>query len=748
MATVAPVNRPETDGTFNYGAFISYRRSDGTPFANNLRRRLIGFKLPKQFRETPPRPKPRVYLDTVYERASPDFFENTIKKALRESRCLIIIQTPGAVESRSDGQLNWVEQEIAYFRTLPQRDRIFVALAIGSFDDPLPGDLHRERANMERVDIRKIGLLAAFAGDQAILPFVEEVYGIDNTRRTELSRETERLRAQRLTLYGLITLFIVFALAALAIAALIQRSEAIHQRNRAEEATRLSESRRQTAEAERMRAESEKSKAEAERRNAEQQRDRALSAERQSTARRLAASAQLLRAQPGRLMLSALLDVESTRRLPITENRSLLSSILDEMPGPHLNLAPTAGILRIASGPDGTWIATATQRSIDIWRPRTNRKKVSIDLGDAFSNSPIPGYLPTPIILSSPDGSWLTALPGDGKLNLWDTATGRRFRTINTGKGVGKDVFSIAKDGRTIAFATGKTVNVCETGESGRCWSFGVTDQISHLALLGNGDRMITCCSTTGAQIRETTSGKDLANITAETAHKMKLSPDGRFLVLSGLFKTLVVWDLAAMNPRLSFNEMSLGFQDDFFLSPDSRWLGVSHNNTRLTIIDLKSGKNRELQYPSTAIQQTFSNNGNWVVAVLADQTLRKWNVNTLREGGRFETYAGFSGFSLAPDASWVATVGLDGSADIWDINFLPHKFSIPLPAVGGFAPSSLISVDKKENFSELRKAVTALGRRPRGVAIHLRSWCADKSNRPFSQLFRRGCFNRRRRQQ
>jgi len=69
-------------------------------------------------------------------------------------------------------------------------------------------------------------------------------------------------------------------------------------------------------------------------------------------------------------------------------------------------------------------------------------------------------------------------------------------------------------------------------------------------------------------------------------------------------------------------------------------------------MIDLESGKNREVQYPSTAVQQAFSHDGNWVVAALADQTLRIWNTNTLRKASRFEHYAGFSGFTISPDAS------------------------------------------------------------------------------------------------
>ena len=83
---------------FEFDAFVSYRRSDGARVARRLRRALLDYRLPPGLGE-----EGRVlsvYFDRIYERATDDFFEKTLKPALERSRHLILVVTPGA-RSRS-----------------------------------------------------------------------------------------------------------------------------------------------------------------------------------------------------------------------------------------------------------------------------------------------------------------------------------------------------------------------------------------------------------------------------------------------------------------------------------------------------------------------------------------------------------------------------------------------------------------------------------------------------------------------
>jgi WD40 repeat protein len=175
-------------------AFISYRRLDGAIAARRLRRRLLDYRFPRPLRDKQPFRPLTIYLDVLYERATNDFFEETIAPALRDSKHLIVVQTPAALRPRSDGQKNWVVREIELFRELPQRNEISVGLAAGAVDGPLPANLHQTLPNIERVDIRRLGPLGFGARDQ-VLTFIAALHHVSPGLMLELRREEAKRRA-------------------------------------------------------------------------------------------------------------------------------------------------------------------------------------------------------------------------------------------------------------------------------------------------------------------------------------------------------------------------------------------------------------------------------------------------------------------------------------------------------------------------------------------------------------------------
>src|SRR5262245_16449372 len=93
--------------------FLSYRRSDGRRFAAWLRGQLESYR--------PPPGTPReydrivVYLDTVYERAAPEFWKNNIKPALDRSGYLIVAVTRNSFRPPKQGGTDWILKELDYF---------------------------------------------------------------------------------------------------------------------------------------------------------------------------------------------------------------------------------------------------------------------------------------------------------------------------------------------------------------------------------------------------------------------------------------------------------------------------------------------------------------------------------------------------------------------------------------------------------------------------------------------------------
>ena len=213
-----------------YDAFISYRRSDGSKVAHWLRSALQTFRPPKRLRQRYPRPL-RIYLDTAYERGTADFYNNTIKPALLDSRWLIIVATPDAV-LRTSVSADWIMNEVTDFSAGPHAGNIIVVRGKGDFDGALPADLAERYPNVQIVDLRGVGRfwfsnpLKASRISNELLKLVAPVLDVAPDDMPVLRQEEERRQQARLgTTFGA-TAAVAAAIVALAVFAIISRYQA------------------------------------------------------------------------------------------------------------------------------------------------------------------------------------------------------------------------------------------------------------------------------------------------------------------------------------------------------------------------------------------------------------------------------------------------------------------------------------------------------------------------------------------
>jgi WD40 repeat protein len=185
---------------FEYEAFLSYRRSDGSRYARTLRRVLMEFRFPRALRAYQrPRP-PAIYFDRIFESATEDFFEHTIKPALEHSRQLIIVATPDSRKPRANGVPNWVVREIQHFASFVPPRAILVAVAKGDLLAPLPAAVDELLPNVQRVDIRGLTPLRflwpplAWRAHDEILGLVASLYTVAPRDMPTLRQEAARRR--------------------------------------------------------------------------------------------------------------------------------------------------------------------------------------------------------------------------------------------------------------------------------------------------------------------------------------------------------------------------------------------------------------------------------------------------------------------------------------------------------------------------------------------------------------------------
>jgi tetratricopeptide (TPR) repeat protein len=216
---------------FDYDAFISYRRSDGTAVARWLRRALVGYRLPPALRSRHAGSL-RVYLDTVYERATSDFYERNIKPALQSSRFLIVVATPDAMRRPQDVE-DWIEREIRDFTRGQDGSNVIAVRGAGEFDGPLPGDLMQLCPGIEIVDLRGAGRFWFLSVSRIVrlnsekLKIIAPLCGIPSEDMPALRQEQERRQQMRTGAIAGAVLGVMLAVSGLSVFSLVSRYQAI-----------------------------------------------------------------------------------------------------------------------------------------------------------------------------------------------------------------------------------------------------------------------------------------------------------------------------------------------------------------------------------------------------------------------------------------------------------------------------------------------------------------------------------------
>lgn len=242
---------------FRYAAFISYRHVEpDRGWAKWLHRAIETYRIPAQLISADSSRKTigRVFRDEEELSASASLSEK-IDEALRDSEFLVVICSP-----RTPGS-QWCNREIERFRELGRGDRILALLIEGEPADSFPAALRQIRSSVIREDGSKVEHISQsepLAADvrpasdgsrghisrSAKLRLISTLLGV---RYDDLVNRDQQRRIRRLAAATSVACIIMLGMIGLAAFAVIQRIDAVRQRDLAEQ--RLVESERARSQA-------------------------------------------------------------------------------------------------------------------------------------------------------------------------------------------------------------------------------------------------------------------------------------------------------------------------------------------------------------------------------------------------------------------------------------------------------------------------------------------------------------------
>jgi WD40 repeat protein len=387
---------------------------------------------------------------------------------------------------------------------------------------------------------------------------------------------------------------------------------------------------------------------------------------------------------------------------------------------------------------DGTVAVTGDQNrlgSLRTWDVKTGRQ-----LREFGKDGPYPR------VRMSPDGKTVAARGIDGRLDLWDVATGTRRHSLREDVGPHSvtSTLSFSADGKRLACAADRTV---------RCWDVATGREV----------RLITCPEPVGL-VALSPDGKRLASVgliqkaagqgvihltpdrrvrlwelaTGKPAGQLKarekpgasagitavaFTPDGKSLVTAGIDYVLRTWDAATQKELRAFPGCSTNM-GALALSPNGKSAAIVNGGTALRIIDLATGKDAVplAGHDGGVYATALAPDGRTVYTAGGDGDVRAWSAATGKLVRRLPgTDRWVAGLALSPDGRRLYALASDTGLQTWDT-----ATGKPLrPAAGGYDASAigLMALSADGKLLAVAPVKSGLHLIDAGTGKHLRSF-------------------------
>ncbi len=280
----------------------------------------------------------------------------------------------------------------------------------------------------------------------------------------------------------------------------------------------------------------------------------------------------------------------------------------------------------------------------------------------------------------SPDGKSLTTAGGDGVLRVWDVATGKELRRLDTSAWI--YAFAFSPDGKTLAsVGDGNTVRLWDasTGKEMRehpSHRNGFVDLTLSpdgrtLASVGGNFRSWGVDQDAEVRLWDMSTGRQLHRLTAARGdvYAPRFSRDGRTLTTLGDDEKCRIWEVATGKELRQLPAPFKGRGWRQALSPNRRTWATSFFDGGVVLWDASTGKVRQA-LNEKADSLAFSPDGEILYTWSRDEKVRLWGVGTGNMLREFAASArrGFRPGSFSPDGNWFACEGEEQELLLFDL--------------------------------------------------------------------------------
>jgi WD40 repeat protein len=289
----------------------------------------------------------------------------------------------------------------------------------------------------------------------------------------------------------------------------------------------------------------------------------------------------------------------------------------------------------------------------------------------------------------SPDGRTIAVGDAGGKLELFETATGRRLRVLRTA-GSAVSVLRWSPDGRSLAVGhRDAEVSLWDAdgGRPGRKMPSppeggnGRPGWVDDLAYSPDGRSLLIATFSSGMRLLDAGTGTEIWK--RADWGKVAFAPDGASFASAGperaslIYTSLQIGDSKTGALRFSHKLSSTNESvTAVVFAPDGRWLATSSRGGPIRLRDPKTGEElRHIDRPMGLPKRVrcssiaFSSDGKWLLSGWTDNSIRLCEVSSgvelfHRTGHRAQV----ADVHIGPDFRTALSCSSDGTALLWDL--------------------------------------------------------------------------------
>ncbi|HUS66509.1 MAG TPA: WD40 repeat domain-containing protein, partial [Kofleriaceae bacterium] len=274
----------------------------------------------------------------------------------------------------------------------------------------------------------------------------------------------------------------------------------------------------------------------------------------------------------------------------------------------------------------------------------------------------------------SPDGTRLATAGYDGRVRLWDAATGAPLHALAHGEQVVGVEWS--PDGTRVASASADdTVAIWDAASGQRSHTLPHGAMPQALAFSPDGARLLTCDVREGVLLWDVARGAPIATLRAQgpptfefaSGSVCAFSPDGTLIAAGDRAGAVRTWDARSMRPLHTLAAHDAAITWVRFAPDGQRLLAASADHTA-SVWDVGSGRRLlVVRHQDTVHAASWSPDGAALVTASADSTAILWRATDGQPIATLAHQGPVRRAVFSPDGTAIVTTSEDATVQLWD---------------------------------------------------------------------------------